>query len=150
VLHGYVSRLTGDSGRAEDIVQETLLRAWRKAGSLNGDPASLRPWLFTVARNLAIDGHRAGPATPDAGEEALEDASAAAELDRALETWQIVEALARLSPDHREAIVETYFRGRSVAQASASLGVPTGTIKSRTYYGLRALRSALEEQGWGG
>jgi RNA polymerase sigma-70 factor (ECF subfamily) len=150
VLLGYVTRLTHDPQRAEDIVQETLVRAWRRGETL-GDPGSLRPWLFTVAHNLAIDDRRAGARTePVTGEAFKDQADTAAQLDRALETWQITEALARLSRDHREAIVETYFRGHSVAEAAAALGVPPGTIKSRTYYGLRALRAALEEQGWGG
>jgi RNA polymerase sigma-70 factor (ECF subfamily) len=148
-LQGYVTRLTHDPQRAEDIVQETLLRAWRRSDSLSGDSASLRPWLFTVARNLAVDSHRARART-EAYEIDAADEAAAAQLDRALETWQIAEALARLSADHRDAIVETFFRGRSVAEAATVLRVPPGTIKSRTYYGLRALREILEEQGWGG
>ena len=151
VLQGYVTRLTRDPQRAEDIVQETLVRAWRRGESLSGDARSLRPWLFTVARNLAFDDHRArARIEPVAPEAFTDEADTAAALDRTLETWQITEALAHLSWDHREAIVETFFRGHSVAEAAAALCVPPGTIKSRTYYGLRALRSALEEQGWGG
>jgi len=149
-LLAYVTRLTGDAQRAEDIVQETLLRAWRKAGSLSGDPSSLRSWLFTVARNLAIDQHRTAAVRDEEGEAALPSVPVAGQLDRALEAWQIAEALSKLSREHREALVETYFRGRSVAETGAVLGVPPGTVKSRTYYALRALRSALEEQGWGG
>jgi RNA polymerase sigma-70 factor (ECF subfamily) len=149
-LLGYVTRLTGDAQRAEDIVQETLFRAWRKAASLEGDPSSLRAWLFKVAHNLAIDQHRAAVAHEQEGEDALVDVPAAGQLDRALETWQITEALSTLSREHRETIVETYFRGRSVAEAGEVLGVPPGTVKSRTYYALRALRAALEERGWGG
>ena len=149
-LTGYVTRIIGDPQRAEDIVQETLVRAWRKAGSLEGDPASLRSWLFTVAHNLAIDEHRAKKARSEDAAAEPEDVPVAGLLDRALETWQITEALGTLSRDHREALVETYFRGRSVAEAAALLGIPAGTVKSRTYYALRALRGALEERGWGG
>lgn len=149
-LTGYVGRITGDRQRAEDIVQETLLRAWRKSGTLSGDAASMRSWLFTVAHNLAIDERRSRAArTEDAAAE-IDDVPVAGQLDRALETWQITEALATLSRDHREALIETYFRGRSVAEAAAVLGVAPGTVKSRTYYALRTLRSALEERGWGG
>ena len=149
-LLGYVTRLTGDPQRAEDVVQETLLRAWRRAGSLEGDPSSLRSWLFTVAHNLAIDEHRARAARREEAEADLPDVAVAGQLDRALEASQITEALRGLSHDHREALVETYFRGRSVAEAAVVLGVAPGTVKSRTYYGLRALRAALEERGWGG
>jgi RNA polymerase sigma-70 factor, ECF subfamily len=149
-LLGYVTRLTGDAQQAEDIVQETLFRAWRRAPSLDGDPSSLRPWLFTVAHHLAIDAHRAVAARPERGDAELAEAPVAGQIDRALEAWQITEALATLSPDHRRVLVETYFRGRSVAEAAVALGVPPGTVKSRTYYALRALRAALEERGWGG
>jgi RNA polymerase sigma-70 factor (ECF subfamily) len=88
-LLGYVTRLTGDPQRAEDIVQETLLRAWRKAGSLDGDPSSLRSWLFKVARNIAIDEHRTAVAHGEENEAALADVPVAGQLDRALEAWQI-------------------------------------------------------------
>jgi RNA polymerase sigma-70 factor (ECF subfamily) len=149
-LLGYVTRITGDPQRAEDVVQETLLRAWRKAGSLEGDASSLRSWLFSVAHNLAIDEHRARAARREEADPELADVAVAGQLDRALEASQITEALRTLSRDHREALVETYFRGRSVAEAAVVLGVPAGTVKSRTYYALRALRATLEERGWGG
>ena len=149
-LTGYVTRITGDRQRAEDIVQETLFRAWRKSGSLDVGTASLRSWLFTVAHNLAIDEHRANAARSEDTTAEPADVPVGGQLDRALETWQITEALAMLSKDHREALIETYFRGRSVAEAAAILGVPPGTVKSRTYYALRSLRAALEERGWGG
>jgi RNA polymerase sigma-70 factor (ECF subfamily) len=67
------------------------------------------------------------------------------EVDRALEAWQMAEALRRLSPEHRTVIVETYYGARSVASTAARLGIPEGTVKSRLYYGLRALRLVLEE-----
>jgi RNA polymerase sigma-70 factor (ECF subfamily) len=65
-----------------------------------------------------------------------------------LTSWQLDEALARISPEHRLAIVETHYRGRPYAEVAAELGVPVGTIRSRVFYGLRALRLALEETGW--
>jgi len=52
-----------------------------------------------------------------------------------------------LSPEHRAVLVETYYHGASVAQAAKTLGIPPGTVKSRTYYALRALRLACEERG---
>ncbi|MDX6645863.1 MAG: polymerase sigma-70 factor, subfamily [Miltoncostaeaceae bacterium] len=148
-LMAYLVRLTRDRQRAEDLLQETLLRAWRRADELTGDARSLRPWLFTVARNLAHDARRAPRERREVTVATLPPAPDAQDLDRALEAWQVIEALAALSAEHRSVIVETYFRGRSVAEAARALGVPTGTVKSRAYYGLRALRLALEERGWG-
>lgn len=145
-LYGYVLRLTGDPGRAEDVVQETLLRAWRNPSGLQGRP--VRAWLFTVARNLVVDQHRARKARPqEAGDEALAVLPADDELERAVESWGVAEALASLRAEHREVLLETYYRGRSVKEASEILGIPPGTVKSRTYYALRALKLALEERG---
>jgi RNA polymerase sigma-70 factor (ECF subfamily) len=144
---GYILRLTGgDRQHAEDVVQETLLRAWRHPEALSDRP--VRPWLFTVARNLVVDAHRARQARPlEAGEASLAVLPAADDLDRALESWTVAEALADLSPQHRAVLIETYYRGLSVAEAASVLGVPPGTVKSRTYYALRALKLALEERG---
>jgi RNA polymerase sigma-70 factor (ECF subfamily) len=146
-LLGYALRLTGgDRQHAEDIVQETLLRAWRHPDALTGRP--VRPWLFTVARNLVVDAHRARQSRPaEAGDSALASIPAADDIDRALESWTVAEAMADLSAQHRAVIIETYYRGCSVAEAATVLGIPPGTVKSRTYYALRALKLALEERG---
>jgi RNA polymerase sigma-70 factor (ECF subfamily) len=148
-LLGYVLRLTaGDRQRAEDIVQETFLRAWRHPEALAAERGSIRPWLFTVARNLAVDAHRARMARPrEVSDEALAVIPADDELDRALQAWQVAAAMGELSSQHREVLVQTYYLGRSVAEAATVLGVPAGTVKSRTYYALRALRLALQEMG---
>jgi RNA polymerase sigma-70 factor, ECF subfamily len=143
----YAMHLTsGDRQRAEDIVQETLLRAWMHPDAIADRPA--RPWLFAVARNLAVDAYRARRARPhEVGEAALELVSAPDEADRALESWAVADAVKSLRPDHRRVLLETYYRGKSVAEAALALGVPPGTVKSRTFYALRALKLALEERG---
>ena len=148
-LLGFVVHLLGgDRHRAEDIVQETLLRAWRHPEALSADRGDLRPWLFTVARNLVIDSARARRARPpEVGDASLSQLPAADELDRALEAWEVADALTTLTAAHRAVLAETFYRGRSVSEAAQVLGVPVGTVKSRTYYALRALRLALEERG---
>jgi RNA polymerase sigma-70 factor (ECF subfamily) len=149
-LLAYATRLTGERATAEDIVQETLLRAWRRADELADDRRPLRPWLFAVARNLIIDRRRRAQRRDEVPEAEMENLIAVDELDRALDVWQVADAMAAISPEHRQVLVEIYYRGRSVAQAAATIGVPPGTVKSRTYYALRSLRLVLEEQGWGG
>jgi RNA polymerase sigma-70 factor (ECF subfamily) len=148
-LLAYALRLTdGDRGRAEDVVQETLVRAWRHPEALDESRGPVRSWLFTVARNVAVDAHRARRARPtEVSDAVLATVPAGDEIERALESWLVADALATLTPDHRAVIVETYYRGRSVADAATVLGVPAGTVKSRAHYALRALRLALEERG---
>ena len=138
--------MNGDRQRAEDIVQETLLRAWQHPEAIADRPA--RPWLFAVARNLAIDAYRAKRARPhEVGEAALEVLPGPDDAERALESWAVADALSALRPEHRGVLLETYYKGKSVAEAAATLGIPAGTVKSRTFYALRALRLALEERG---
>lgn len=147
-LFRFALHLTGgDKHRAEDLVQETIVRAWKRPDALEGRPA--RPWLFTVARNLSVDAYRARQSRPrEVGESALEVLpDEADDMERSLEAWGVAQALASLRPDHRRVIIETYYRGHSVREASAALGIPAGTVKSRTFYALKALRLALEEQG---
>jgi RNA polymerase sigma-70 factor (ECF subfamily) len=148
-LFTYVLRLVaGDRYQAEDIVQETLLRAWKNASKLDPSARSLRPWLVTVARRIVIDSHRGRQARPpETSPAVLEQLPARDELDRSLRLMTIWDALGDLSDAHREALVETYFRGRTVNEAAEELGLPAGTVRSRVFYGLRALRNALEERG---
>jgi RNA polymerase sigma-70 factor, ECF subfamily len=138
--------MSGDRQRAEDIVQETLLRAWLHPEAIADRPA--RPWLFAVARNLAVDAYRARKARPrEVGEGPLELLPSPDDAERALESWAVADALRSLRPEHRGVLLETYYRGKSVAEASVALGIPAGTVKSRTFYALRALRLELEERG---
>lgn len=149
-LHAFALRATGDRGAADEIVQDTFFRAWRAADRFDPDRGDVRTWLFAIARNLVVDHHRrrgARPSIPVPEERLDGPGDSGLDVDRVVERWQIADALEQLSPAHRDAIVELHLRGSSVAEAADRLGVPSGTVKSRVYYGLRALRLVLEETG---
>lgn len=148
-LFAHALRLVGgDRQRAEDLVQETLVRAWRHPDLLDPARGSVRAWLFTTARNLSIDAWRRRSSRPaEVITDTLPEPAGVDEVDRAVEAWLIAEALDRLTPSHRQVLIECFYRGRSVADAADRLGVPPGTIKSRTHYALRALRLVLMEMG---
>jgi len=148
-LYGFAVRSLGDSGLAEEAVQETFVRAWRAGERFDPELGSLRTWLFAILRNVVIDLGRARAARPRVAEEGPEQASSD-QLDQALLAWQIEEGLRRIGEQHRVVLIETYYRGRPYAEVAAQLGVPEGTVKSRVYYGLRALRNVLEEMGYDG
>jgi RNA polymerase sigma-70 factor (ECF subfamily) len=148
-LLAYALRLCGgDRAQAEDLVQETLVRAWRHLDRLDPSAAPVRPWLFTVAHHLAVDAHRARRARPsEVGDALLDSLPDLDRVDSSLDRIIVTDALQSLSPEHRAVILETYYRGRSVAEAAEALGIPPGTVKSRCYYALRALKLALAERG---
>ena len=147
-VYAFCLRFTGDEQRAEDVVQEVFLRAWRNLSRVDLQTRPVRPWLLAVARNVLTDLHRAQQSRPLlVDDDALARMAGPDELERAAESWHIAAALRQLSPEHREVLVHTLWMGRSVAETAAVLGVPPGTVKSRTYYALRALRLVLEETG---
>ena len=150
-LWGYCLRLTGhDRARAEDVVQETLLRAWRNHDRLDESRGSVRSWLFTVARNIVIDEWRTRRVQSELSVgDVPEGRQQGDHTDQLLMSWVVADAVLTLSPDHRAVLLECYYRGASVAQAAHRLGIPEGTVKSRTHYALRALRLALQEMGVG-
>ena len=143
-LLAYATRLTGDRAAAEDVVQETLVRAWRHSQSLVSEKGSVRGWLLTVARNIVTDRVRAKAARPQ--EVAESPTTPPVERDHAdsvVNSMVVLDALDRLSAEHRDVLVELYYRGRTVSEAADVLGVPAGTVKSRSYYALRAMKGVL-------
>jgi RNA polymerase sigma-70 factor, ECF subfamily len=146
-LWSFVLRLTGDRARSQDVVQETLLRAWRKPSVLDEEHGSARAWLFTVARHIVVDEWRSARSRHEIAVDEPPERVEADHVDALLDEWIVAEALDRLTPEHREVIVECYYRGRSTAEAADVLRIPVGTVKSRTHYALRALRLAMQEMG---
>jgi len=147
-LVGFVLPLVnGDLQAAEDVVQETMIRGWQHATELNPERAG--SWLHTVARNIAVSAYhrrrRARPREVPLDENTLpliDDG-----LDRMFDAWLVATALNSISPDHRAVIGELFYQSRSVAEVAELLGIPEGTVRSRCFYGLRALRKELAKQG---
>lgn len=155
--HGVALRMValrmcnGDTGRADDAVQEAFIRAWQHPEALDATRGSTRGWLLTTVRRILVDAHRAREARPIVATDVMPERPyripAVSDVDRMLEQTVVLDALAALAHPHREAIIECYYRGSTVVEAARRLGVPPGTIKSRLFYGLRALRGALQERG---
>ncbi|MFC8359337.1 sigma-70 family RNA polymerase sigma factor [Streptomyces griseorubiginosus] len=150
-LYSYVLRmLDWDTHRAEDILQETLLRCWSNGNLTDAEGMAVRPWMFRVARNLVIDAHRTRMARPleISGTTWLGDMhSEVDDIERMLSSIVLHKALETLTPAHREVLRATFFADRTTQQAAEDLGIPRGTVKSRVYYALRSLRLALRELG---
>jgi RNA polymerase sigma-70 factor (ECF subfamily) len=144
----YVLRLTrGDMPFAEDVVQESLLRLWRRPELMERPSDGVRAWLFTVAKNQVIDDRRSARysrelRTAEFPEQASPDA-----IGPACDKWIVSDALMSLSRDHRVAVVRAYYLGQTAAEIAECEQVPEGTIKSRLHYALRTLRNTLQETG---
>jgi len=145
-LYGFAMRSLGDAGLAEEAVQETFLRAWRAGNRFDPQIGSLRTWLFAILRNVVIDLGRARAARPGVAKEGAEQS--VDPIEDSLLAWQVEEAMRRIGDQHRRILVETHYRGRPYAEVATELEIPVGTVKSRVYYALKALRVALEEIGY--
>ncbi|WP_326550661.1 sigma-70 family RNA polymerase sigma factor [Micromonospora sp. NBC_01813] len=140
-MFGYAVRLTRDRSTAEDIVQEALIRAWKNPDCLVNGKGSVRGWLLTVVRNLVTDDIRARRVRMSAMARTAGDIGVVRDpADRIVDGIVVDDALQRLSTEHRQALEQIYLRGCTVGEAATVLGVPPGTVKSRSFYALRALR----------
>lgn len=146
-LFRYVLRITGDYTFAEDVVQESLLRAWKNRAILEQSDDATRAWLFTVARNLVIDDRRSARHNREISADAPPDVPSPDKTESVLDTWLLSDALLTLSLQHRAVVVSAYYLGHTVAHIAQQQGIPEGTVKSRLHYALRALRLALQERG---
>lgn len=149
-LFGFALNALGDRGAAEDVVQEVFTRAWRSRDGFDPARSSLRTWLFAIARNLVVDSHRARArrvrlvtVDDDTREPAVASPDAQVEA-----RMQVIEALARLSVEQRQVVTAVHLAGRTYAELSAETGTSVATLRTRMHYGLRAMRSAMDETGW--
>lgn len=147
MLRGFVIALPYDVALADDVVQETLLRAWQNPDILTRPEPVVRAWLCTVARNLVTDDLRSARRRREVTVETMPEQAHDDDTERLFERWVIAEALSTLPADHQAVISGAYHGGKSIAQLAADFGIPAGTVKSRLHYGLRALRLALQERG---
>jgi RNA polymerase sigma-70 factor (ECF subfamily) len=140
----YVTGLLGDRHLAEDVVQETMLRAWRHCEQLSEDTGSIRGWLMRVAHNIAIDKMRMRRCRPaEVAESAAPEPAVGDHADAVVTAVHLRTALAQLPARHRTVLEQVYLNGLTAAQAATVLGIPEGTVFSRAHYGLRALRRLL-------
>ncbi|MFI6099929.1 sigma-70 family RNA polymerase sigma factor [Lentzea sp. NPDC051213] len=149
-LERYVTKLLdGDRHTAADIVQETALRVWQKVDELDLSGPTFRRWLLKVARRQVIDRYRMRMNRPaEIGGDAPDWAVRVSDsIEQSMAAMVVSDVLRVLSDNHRDVITELYFRGSSVGDAAANLGVPVGTIKSRRFYAMRVLREALAKRG---
>ena len=145
-LTRFALKLTlGDKHRAEDIIQETLVRAWRHPEVVDGRADLIRSWLFTVCRRVSIDMWRANSRHNNyvVEENLAEVPNSVDVIDQTITAMDVRKALAQLKPHHREIIVGTYYLGQSVTELATQLGIPEGTVKSRAYYAVRQLKRLL-------
>lgn len=145
-LRRFVLSASHDPQLAEDVVQETVLRVWQHTPEITG---SLRSYLYRTARNIMIDNYRRARRRPaETLESGLTEPAAVPErVDELLNRVLVEEALLRLSKEHRDVLVALHYRRFTVNEAAVQLNIPSGTVKSRAYYAVRALRTILDEMG---
>lgn len=146
-LFGLGVQLLGDRDLAEELVQETFVRVWQKAGRFDPDLGSATTFVFTIARRLAIDLWRRKAARPRLADtdQADEPIPFPSGVDEVVARVVVRDALQQLSPPHRQVLDLAYTGGMTQTEIAAEIGVPVGTVKTRTYHALRSLRSILGE-----
>jgi len=144
-LQSYVVRMTRDVQWAEDIVQAAVVRAWRARDQLTKGEAATRSWLFTAAYRIFIDEYRSRSSRPVTltGQDIAAPGAVADDAERLAWSLTLATALSELSEPQRVAIVHVYYLHRTIDETAALLGISPGTVKSRLYYALRALRDQL-------
>ena len=146
-VFGLALRRLGDRGRAEDAVQETFASIWRAARSYRPERGPGAPWLYAVARNAIVDRHRAlGDPVAEPVEEASHYSGPPERAEASWVAWRVHRALAELPEQERRLIELAYWSGLSQSEVAEYLGIPLGTVKTRTRAALARLADQLEEE----
>jgi RNA polymerase sigma-70 factor (ECF subfamily) len=137
----------GNLSEAEDLLQETMLRAWRYINTTPDSADGLRRWLLTVAHHAAVDSHRRRQHRPVEVEfsEGAEFTGGDDTMRSALAVDSFRQALAELTPSQRAIVRDLYAYGHPASHVAALHGIPIGTVKSRAHHALRALRDAASD-----
>ena len=143
-VFGLALRRLGDRGRAEDAVQETFASVWRSAGSYRPERGPGAAWLYAVARNAIVDRARARSEIPaEIPDEAADTPGPAERTEQGWVAWRVHRALEELSESEREVIALAYWSGLSQSEVAEFLGIPLGTVKTRTRAALSRLADVL-------
>jgi RNA polymerase sigma-70 factor, ECF subfamily len=146
-VFGLALRRLGDRGRAEDAVQETFASIWRAARSYRPERGPGAPWLYAVARNAITDRGRARTEPPaEVPEEASSEAGPPERVEATWTAWRVHRALEELTTNERTVIELAYWSGLSQSEIAEYLGIPLGTVKTRTRAALARLADVLEEE----
>lgn len=143
-LYALGLQMLRDEGRAEELVQETMVKVWRTASSFDSTKGRVSSWVFTVARRTGIDLIRKQGRTPIPVDSATDAPDEQAAEEQMWRHWEIGVLLRALSDDQRIAIERCIIDGYTHAEVAGSLGVPLSTVKTRVYSGLRRLREQVE------
>jgi RNA polymerase sigma-70 factor, ECF subfamily len=149
-LYRFGLQLLGNAGLAEELVQECFVRLWRTAGRFDTSRGTVAGYLFVIARSIATDLRRRPSSRPLLPVEDVRVPAQPDSADQIVETLMVRDALDSLSEAHREVLLLVHAEGLTQSQIAERLGLPLGTVKTRMFHGLRALRAALAERGYDG
>ena len=145
VVYSVALRVLGDTGAAEDVLQDVFMQLWRNSGLFDSSRGKLAPWLAVITRNRAIDVLRKRRPESDIADIVISvEPDLAGDAERSIAMTKVREVLTAMPSAQRSALEMAYFEGLSHSEISAKTGEPLGTIKTRIRAGLLALRKAFE------
>ena len=147
-LYRFGVQALGNSGLAEEMVQETFVRLWRTAGNYEPKRASVGTYLFVIARSVALDVRKRPSSRELLPVEEAYTPPVFDNVDQILDTLVMRDALGTLSVAHRQVIRLAHDQDLTQSQIAERLGLPLGTVKTRMFHAMRALRTALDERGF--